>query len=1153
MAADDKVHQLLTSIELLKAENRQLQATLDEYAQGLQSRDSHERFFDQWASRLARPEINQDIHLALAALNLHLDLDFLTLFDAQPDKQAFEYVHGYPPRDPKTTDATTPTLNFPWLFRRMQKNMVVVIHHREDLPKEAEIDIETLKNRDIESLVAIPHFDANGLVGIGFFGLNKARFSWKEPQIRLLEDFTKIAFSHIAQQRLLDNQANSADILASVLESAQVGFSIWDRKQSDVIYSPNCAKLLGYSGNETIDVFSHVHPEDQALVIEEVSNTIKTGQNHSVTFRVLDKHKKIHWYQQHASTIRKSKSGKVSLVISSFINVDQEKEAHQERKRVRKLESELFKLVTLIHAENSADTHIFQSTLQSLSQLIDLERCFICVRNETEGQIEIKYEWHDSKFASIQPISGNFLVGNNSCYSSKTPLAIDKVSDQNRAVIPEGDNSQSVLIMPLNAISERTVSLVLERISYSRSWSTIDKRFAAAIADALGIHYVRTRLTTKLMRSEQRFREAMETTQDGIWEWDLETNIVYLSPGLLRIAGYTAQELPHNGKTLIGFSHPEELPRIKTELEKLNSNEVPFEEGLIRWVHKSGRTIWVFGRARCVERDENGKIKRLAAVVSDHTKIIKQQEALEEAREIADAANTAKTEFLARMSHEIRTPMNAILGMAHLAKDTELDEQQRTYIDHIDQAANSLLHIINEVLDFSKIEAGKLSLENLPFRFESLFDQIDKLLSLKASEKKLDLLFQPDPDIPAILEGDSLRIGQVLSNLVSNAIKFTSQGHILIKASLLSIEAQNVRIQFSVQDTGIGISEQQLPLLFNPFTQADGSTTRRFGGTGLGLSICKRLVNLMGGDIRVASQENIGSRFEFEVNLMPCHDKTLFNENAPKLSAIRTLIVDDNPTALEVIDATAKSLKLKTHVIDNGKGALLELQEHDDKYDLILMDYAMPDMDGVSASRAIKALSQKVPPMIIMVSACDREQIMTAENQGIIDGFVSKPVTQSRLYNAITRVLGTQPSPESATSKISTSWPVLKGAHVLLVEDNPVNQKVAQGLLKKQQVQTTIANNGQEAIDALLARGASHFDAVLMDVEMPLVDGYQATQFIRQRPEFSALPIIAMTAHAMKSDQQKCLDAGMNAFVHKPIKPAVLYETLANQIHPQLT
>ncbi|MDN3638130.1 response regulator [Simiduia curdlanivorans] len=1148
MAADEKVQQLLTSIELLKAENRQLQATLENYAQGLQSRDSHERFFDQWASRLARPEINQDIHLALAALNLHLALDFLTLFDFRPEQSAFQYCHGYPPRDPAATDATKPKLNYPWLFKRMLKNMVVVIQHRDDLPPEAQIDFDTLKAHDIESLVAIPHFGANGLIGIGTYGLNKARFQWQAPQIKLLEDFTKIAFSHIAQQRLLDHQTISADVLSSVLESAKVGFAIWDRKSVDTTYSPNCAKLLGYHEHENIDVFSHIHPDDQPLVIEKVTHTIKTGLNHSVIYRVLDKDKNIHWYQQHASTIRKDSDGKVSRVISSFINIDEEHQAKQERKRLRRLESELFKLVTLIHADHAVNSDINQFTLRSLVNLVPAERCFICVRSNADEALSLRYEWTAEGIKSLSDLFKSLPNKNSAYFSDGSPIGIDQVTEQNRKLIPIGDDCQSALIIPINAIRNMATFLVLERVSYCREWSNIDKRFASTIADALGIHYVRTRLTKKLIRSEQRFREAMETTQDGIWEWDLETNAVYLSPGLLRIAGYEADELPHKGKTLASFSHPEELPRVKAEMDKLKRNEIPFQEGLIRWIHKSGRTVWVYGRARCVERDNAGNIKRLAAVVSDHTKIIKQQEALEAARKIADAANTAKTEFLARMSHEIRTPMNAILGMAHLAKDTDLNEQQSTYIEHIDQAAHSLLHIINEVLDFSKIEAGKLSLEYLPFRFETLFDQLDKLLSLKASEKGLELLFQPDPEIPEYLEGDSLRIGQILTNLVTNAIKFTETGQVLVKARLINIETDKIRVKFSVQDSGIGISDAQLTQLFNPFTQADGSTTRRFGGTGLGLSICKRLVNLMGGEIRVDSKEGSGSCFEFDINLMPCTQEAMPSQDIPKLSALRTLIVDDNPTALEVINATAKSLKLDTHIMNNGKSALSAMANNSGQYDLILMDYAMPDMDGVSASKAIKQLPQKSPPMIIMVSACDREQIMTAANRGIIDGFVSKPITQSRLYNAITRVLGTQPSPETSAAKSQRSWPQLKDIHLLLVEDNPVNQKVAQGLLQKQQVNITIANNGQEAIDILLAHDPAYFKAVLMDVEMPLVDGYQATQFIRQKPEFHALPIIAMTAHAMKSDQQKCLDAGMNAFVHKPIKPAVLYDTLASQI-----
>lgn len=1147
MTADNQLDQLLSTIELLKAENRELQAALAQQSSQQQHQRNHELFFEQWAARLARPEPNNDIHQALAALNLHLDIDFLTLFNYQSASQSFAYWQGYPPRDATDTDAGTPNLRYPWIFQRARQKQTTVIYHRNELPSEAREDRDTLAQHDIEALVVVPHFNANGLVGIGTYGLNKARYRWQASQIKLMQDFTKIAFSHLAQQALLNQQLLHNDVLQSVLDSAKVGYSVWERQGGRITYSPNCSELLGYPTGTDIDVFSHIHPEDQAQVVQKMNYSIRTGEHHSFTYRGLDNRQQVHWYHQKSSIIRTDDNGRVVRLVCCFVNIDEEQNAKTERRRVRQLESQLARLVVDVHGDADDLQQSFHNAVRSLSELLEADRSFICYRHPDTNALLLRYEWHAEAIDSIEPVLTRHTKHPLAYLTGDTLLAIDRVGDAHRATIPVEDNCQSAMIVPLHPVRQFSAFLVIERVLEGRRWSASDKRFASTVADAIGSRYVRHKLTERLVRSEQRFRDAMDTTEDGIWEWDLDTDEVYLSPGLLRMAGYEPGELPSSGDTLRGLVHPEDQPKLAGEFAKLKHNRVPFEHGRIRWRHKNGAILWVFGRAQCVERRPDGSIKRILAVVSDHTHIMKQQEALKVARQRADDANVAKTEFLARMSHEIRTPMNAIIGMSHLAKDTPLNEQQRSYIEHIDQASTALLHIINEVLDFSKIEAGKLTLENAPFRFESLFDQQDKLLSLRASEKGVELLFQPDPAIPDLLVGDVLRLGQILTNLTTNAIKFTERGHVLVKAQLLTSDPKSVRIALSVTDTGIGISEAQQRMLFNPFTQADGSTTRRFGGTGLGLSISQRLAKLMGGDIRIESRPDAGSCFTLEVALKPCQQDDLAEGQSVNLGNLRTLVVDDNATAREVISATARALKLTTDTLPDGKAAVAAVKSGAPAYELILMDYDMPDMDGLAASRAIRALGGSAPPLIIMVSAYDKEQLITPDVAELIDGFVSKPVTQSRLLQAIAAVLGQgadshQPAPHS------DYWPELQHQRVLLVEDNPVNQKVAAGLLRRQHVDCDIANNGQEAIDQLLAKGPDHYALVLMDVEMPLVDGYQATRFIRGRPEFNHLPIIAMTAHAMKSDQDKCLQAGMDAFVHKPIKPDKLYQSLSDML-----
>lgn len=1147
MAQEPKIEKLLTTIELLKAENRQLQASLDAYTLSVQDKEDHERFFEHWANRLVRPELNQEMELALAALSLHLKLDFMTLFEFDSEQPAFEYNIGYPPRQQSDTHADRPALNYPWIFSVIRQGQTSIIHDRERLPTNASTDRETLALHEIRALVSVPYFNANGLVGVGTYGVNQSARDWDPGHVKLLEDFTKIAFSHQAQQAMLRRETVQQDLLLSVMESAQVGYSIW-QDDGPVIYSPNCAPLFGYPTGTNIDVFEHIHADDKELVMSKIIEAIKTRAPNEFVFRAYDKLGEMHWFHHKTSLIRKDDSGRVQRLVSSFTNIDAEQEAIKQRKLTRKLESQMARLVINLHREDGSQTQTYERTLKELAGLVEADRCFIFYRRDDKDSPRLRYSWQATGIAPIHEFWD--AVKLQHYFTKDTPIFFDANNPPKDRLVPEQDTAKAIMILPMLPIYLFDAYLVVERTQSDKPWSGVDKRFGSTVADAIGICYVRNKLNDRLTRSEQRFRDAMDTTRDGIWEWDLDTNEVYISPSLYRLAGYEPGELPMEANTLRGLVHPDDEANVAAEMQKLKHGGLPFEEGRVRWRHKSGRTLWMYGRARCTERRPDGSVRRILAVVSDFTQVVSQEKALKQARSQAESANVAKTEFLARMSHEIRTPMNAIIGMCHLAQDTELDSQQRNYLEHIDTAANSLLHIINEILDFSKIEAGKLDLEQLPFRFETLFDQLDKLLSLKAAEKNLELLFQPDPDIPAMLVGDSLRLGQVLTNLVSNAIKFTIEGQILVRAQRLNSDDDKISIEFTVEDTGIGLSASQQAKLFNPFTQADGSTTRQFGGTGLGLSICKRLVNLMQGDIRVQSNPGQGSKFVFNVQLSPAtKDDLAHSKQVPALSSLRTLIVDDNPTARDVISATARSLKLEASTASSAQHALAATGQQGTSYDLILMDYAMPDMDGIAASKAIRAQNPDSPPMIIMVSAGDRDTIMTAENRAIVDGFVAKPVTQSRLYDAITRVLGTQPEPSKTDpSSAGVHWPDLNGIRLLLVEDNPVNQKVAQGLLKKQQVTCDLANNGQEAIDILLAKGPGYYRAVLMDVEMPLVDGYQATRFIRQRKDFDTLPIVAMTAHAMESDRLRCLEAGMNAFVQKPIKPAMLYQTLSEQL-----
>ncbi len=495
------------------------------------------------------------------------------------------------------------------------------------------------------------------------------------------------------------------------------------------------------------------------------------------------------------------------------------------------------------------------------------------------------------------------------------------------------------------------------------------------------------------------------------------------------------------------------------------------------------------------------------------------------------------------------------MGRTTLIIDTKLTPEQREYANMIQSCSDSLLSIINDILDFSKIEAGKLEFENLDFDLRDTLEETADMLSFKAQEKKLELNLFIHPDVPSQLKGDPGRLRQVLVNLSSNAIKFTSEGEVNIHVSLDSETSTHATIQVKVTDSGIGIPPALMSRLFKSFSQVDASTTRKFGGTGLGLAICKRLTEMMGGQIGVKSEEGKGSIFwftsEFEKQAVKQLD-TLSEPMQVDLSQKRMMVVDDNATNREILNSYLQTWGLNPPALtSDGPEALSKLEQAAEggiPFDIALLDYMMPKMDGISLCRAIRADSQLAGMKLIMLSSRALRGDAKAARSAGFDAYLTKPIRQSQLYNTILKVLG-QPNSQSSNKIQPVLFPVQtigkkpkKDLQILVVEDNSINQKVIQNLLQKSGYQSCIANNGREALEALQQ---DRFDLLLMDVQMPEMDGYEATRAIRSADDwYNSVPVIAMTANAMKGDREKCLDAGMNDYLSKPINPEELFNKI---------
>jgi two-component system sensor histidine kinase/response regulator len=660
----------------------------------------------------------------------------------------------------------------------------------------------------------------------------------------------------------------------------------------------------------------------------------------------------------------------------------------------------------------------------------------------------------------------------------------------------------------------------------------------------------RVRAEETLSEERRMLRTLIDNVPDFMYVKDVESRYVVVNASMARSMGAMSHEQVL-GKTARDFYSKKLADPYLQDDQNVMRAKQPLFDREEECINQKGDKIFLL-TTKVPLLDNRGEVTGIVGVGRNITERLKTEHAMQRAREAAEAASQAKSEFLANMSHEIRTPLNGVIGMTDLALDTELTVEQREYLETVKMSSDSLLTVINDILDFSKIEAGKIDLEAADFNLRDCLETTLKTLALRADEKGLELLCEIAPEVPEVVQGDSTRLRQVLVNLVGNAIKFTEKGEVAVSVQLEVAGGDSTLLRFTVSDTGIGIPAETQKLIFDPFTQADSSTTRKYGGTGLGLTISSRLVNMMDGKLWVESEVGRGTQFHFTVQFQHANGKAQVETIAPPevLRGVKVLVADDNATNRRILEGMLKRWEMKVKAVAGGEEALAELSEAGktaEPYALILTDMHMPAMDGFKLIERIRQMPERSTATIMMLTSSESRG--DAERCRVlgVSAYLLKPIRLSELHEAIARVVGAREQQNAVplVTRISVQDPQAppEALRILLAEDNLVNQRLATRLLEKRGHRVLVAGNGREALAAL---DKESYDLVLMDIQMPEMNGMEVTARIREKEKLTGghQPIVALTAHAMKGDQELCLAGGMDAYLAKPIRAQELDQIL---------
>ena len=768
------------------------------------------------------------------------------------------------------------------------------------------------------------------------------------------------------------------------------------------------------------------------------------------------------------------------------------------------------------------------------------------VKNTKEGLEKVSLGQVDAYVGNLTV--GSYLITKHGISNVKVGGTTPYTYDLRMGVRKDWPELISILDKFLSALSVEEKSQIRQKWLSVQYNINVDNAlvkkiiFGASILLLLSLVWIiySKRKQIQLTRSEEQLNKIINTIPLAIVLTD-ETGVI------IKANPHVAKELQIEDDTVTGRNMGEFYDDVKErELVLKSLKEKGYAKDIMVHFRTDNQDVVTGLLSAIAIRMGNQKLN--LGMFVNLTERIKMEVALNKAKEESEQSSQFKSDFLANMSHEIRTPMNAIIGMSHLALQTDLNDKQFDYIEKVKNAAHNLLGIINDILDFSKIEAGKLNIEKTAFNLDDVLDNLANMVNLKAEEKGIEILLRRDISIPDALIGDPLRLGQVLVNLVQNSIKFTDRGEVIVSVELAHAEQNIIEICFSVSDSGIGIDPERVQHLFDPFVQADNSISRKHGGTGLGLSISRQIVDLMGGELTVTSELGKGSTFSFKIN---CEQQKNVSPRLyklePDLRETRVLLVDDNPVAQKILQEMLESFSFQVHIASSAKEAyeiLLQQGGMDVKkpepIELVLMDWRMPEINGLDATHFIQTqLILTKTPKIILITAYGREELLQQAEQAELDGFLIKPINPSVLFDTVMSAFNiTKVRKQRKHANLFSRR--LKGK-ILLVEDNAINQQVAREILEGFGLLVIIASDGHEAVEQV---HKTDFDVVFMDVQMSDMDGLEATQVIRSEEKFAQLPIIAMTAHAMEGDRELCLNAGMNDYLSKPIDPEMLLQKL---------